>query len=120
MDGPGLTAELCHEPAALRGDVGHWHENDGEPVVPSGQTCEALLVGGRLWDDAKGSQQSACHDGEERDIIGQQEQSAEEQDEQTSRTHHDAERPEVHGDKGHEFRLVTNISVTEMPSAIFT
>ena len=40
LDGPGLASELCHEPAAFRGDIGQRHEDNGSPVVPRRQTSE--------------------------------------------------------------------------------
>ena len=39
LNGPGLTAELRHEPSALRGDVGQGYEGNGCPVVPRWQAC---------------------------------------------------------------------------------
>ena len=55
LNGPGLTSELGHEPAALRGDVGQRHEGDGQPVVPGGQSGDVVAVGFCLRQQSDGA-----------------------------------------------------------------
>ena len=44
LDGPGLTSELCHEPATLRGDIAQWDKGDGHPVVPGGEILDRAFL----------------------------------------------------------------------------
>ena len=115
LDGPGLTAELGHEPAALRGDVGQGHQGDGCPVVPRRQACEpAGRIGHRLRQYPDGGQQSAREDRQEGNVVDQQQQYEEVEDEHAAQTHHDAECPEVDGDIGHDIVFVLDIAIAEV------